>query len=100
VLNISTLGTKNAIVFPLPVLAAPKTSFPARSGGIVRAWTSVMVVKPIFSIAEVVCGDRFSVENGTRSYDSGVFIGGGSESEMGRGGWDNWGSRVTLEDVA
>jgi hypothetical protein len=37
VLNISTEGTKNAIVFPLPVLAAPSTSLPANNGGIVLA---------------------------------------------------------------
>lgn len=34
----STAGTKNARVFPAPVLAAPRTSFPVRSGGIALAW--------------------------------------------------------------
>jgi hypothetical protein len=67
VLSISTLGTKKAIVFPLPVLAAPRTSFPARRGGIVLACTSVIVSKPILWIALDVGGDRLSVENGTRS---------------------------------
>lgn len=37
VLSISTLGIKKAIVLPLPVLAAPRTSFPASKGGIVLA---------------------------------------------------------------
>lgn len=80
VLNISTLGTKNAIVFPLPVLAAPRTSLPASKGGIVLAWTSVMVSNPILLIASDVGGERLSVENDTRSYGAGA-------------------SRVTLEEL-
>ena len=68
VLSISILGTKKAIVFPLPVLAAPNTSLPASRGGIVLAWTSVMVSKPILWIADEVGGERLSVENGIRSY--------------------------------
>ena len=67
VLSISTLGTRKAIVLPLPVRAAPSTSLPASKGGIVRAWTSVMVSNPMRSIAAVVGGERLRVENGTRS---------------------------------
>jgi hypothetical protein len=72
VLSISTLGTKKAIVFPLPVLAAPRTSLPASKGGIVLAWTSVMVSKPILWIASEVGGERLRVEKETRSYGAGA----------------------------
>lgn len=39
--NNSIAGIRKAKVLPEPVLAAPRTSLPASSGGIVRAWTSV-----------------------------------------------------------
>ena len=45
--NISIAGTKNASVFPDPVLAAPSTSRPARIGGIDFCWMGVRFVKPI-----------------------------------------------------
>lgn len=39
--RISRTGTRKARVFPLPVLAAPRTSFPWRARGRARAWMSV-----------------------------------------------------------
>jgi len=50
----STLGTRNASVFPEPVRAAPRTSLPASKGGIVRAWTSVIVSYPIVAMPAIV----------------------------------------------
>jgi hypothetical protein len=52
--NISIAGMRKASVFPLPVFAAPNTSLPARSGGIVLAWTSVIFLNPIPSSAFLV----------------------------------------------
>jgi len=37
----STAGIRNARVFPEPVLAAPRTFFPTRSGGIALAWICI-----------------------------------------------------------
>lgn len=98
--NISTAGIKNAKVFPLPVLAAPSTSFPASKGGIVRAWTSVIVSNPILPIAEVVAGDKDRVEKGTRSYgavEAELEVVGRTEEESATG---VGASRVTLEEEA
>lgn len=58
--SISMAGIRNASVLPLPVLAAPSTSLPVSSGGIPRFWISVMVVKPISSIAFRVLSERES----------------------------------------
>jgi hypothetical protein len=54
---------RKANVFPDPVFAAPKTSRPANSGGIARCWISVIVSKPIPSIALMVCPERLSSLN-------------------------------------
>lgn len=43
--KISSTGTKNASVFPLPVRAAPSTSFPLSARGRARAWMSVSLEK-------------------------------------------------------
>ena len=56
---------RNARVFPDPVLAAPKTSFPASNTGIDFACTGVMVLNPISAIALLVCSESSSVENGS-----------------------------------
>lgn len=57
---------RNASVFPDPVRAAPRTSFPARSGGIALACTGVIVVKPISARALFVGSESSSDENGSR----------------------------------
>mmetsp|Transcript_12543 Transcript_12543/g.35611 ORF Transcript_12543/g.35611 Transcript_12543/m.35611 type:complete len:311 (+) Transcript_12543:3906-4838(+) len=44
-------GNKNATVFPVPVLALPKTSLPAAAATNVLDWISVMWVKPISATA-------------------------------------------------
>ena len=69
--NNSTAGTRKARVFPDPVLAAPSTSFPAKSGGMALACTGVIVVNPISAIAFVVGSESSSVENGWRSWSVG-----------------------------
>ncbi len=46
-----------------PVLAAPRTSLPVSSAGIVRACTSVMYVKFIALMPFIVGSDRPSVAN-------------------------------------
>eukprot|EP01139_Manchomonas_bermudensis_P000893 Amastigsp_a1050_42.p6 type:complete len:112 gc:universal Amastigsp_a1050_42:1223-1558(+) len=43
----STAGMRNASVLPDPVRAAPSTSCPSRSSGIVRHCTSIMNSKPM-----------------------------------------------------
>jgi hypothetical protein len=63
----SRAGIKNANVFPDPVLAAPKTSFPASNRGILFACIGVIVLNPIPSSALCVCDERSYVENGNRS---------------------------------
>lgn len=95
-LSSSALGTRNASVFPLPVLAAPKTSFPASRGGIVLAWTSVIVSKPIRCIAAAVGGERERDKKFTGSNVAGGGVGGmGARSrESGAGE-----SRVTFEEL-
>ena len=62
-LSISTTGIRKANVFPDPVLAAPKTSRPANSGGIARCWISVIVSNPIPSMAFIVCSEILSSLN-------------------------------------
>lgn len=57
-------GMRKAKVFPEPVRAAPRTSRPERRGGMVRAWTSVMVVKLRDSMADRVWGERLREEKG------------------------------------
>lgn len=47
----STAGTRNARVLPDPVLAWATTSLPSNNGGMALAWISVILVKPISSIA-------------------------------------------------
>lgn len=47
----STAGTRNAKVLPEPVLAEATTSRPSSRGGIALACISVMLVKPMSSIA-------------------------------------------------
>jgi hypothetical protein len=42
--NLSKRGTKNAKVFPEPVLAAPRMSLPANACGIEADWMAVMLV--------------------------------------------------------
>jgi hypothetical protein len=44
-------GIRKASVLPEPVLADPTRSRPSSNGGIVRAWISVRVVKPISATA-------------------------------------------------
>jgi hypothetical protein len=44
----------NARVFPLPVLAAPRTSLPFKMWGMDLAWISVAFLKPSWSIAFMV----------------------------------------------
>jgi hypothetical protein len=63
----SRAGIKNANVFPDPVLAAPRTSFPASNRGILFACIGVIVLNPIPSSALCVCDERSYVENGNRS---------------------------------
>ncbi len=65
--SISMAGMRNESVLPEPVCAAPSTSLPAMSGGMQRACTSVMVLKPMVSMALRVGSDRSSVEKGWRS---------------------------------
>lgn len=55
---------RNANVFPDPVLAAPRTSFPASRGGIARAWTDVIFEKPISDRAFDVFSESSRSENG------------------------------------
>ena len=57
---------RKARVFPDPVLAAPKTSFPASSDGMHFSWTGVMVVKLMSVRALVVGSDKSRVEKGFR----------------------------------
>jgi len=49
-----TAGIRNAKVFPDPVLAAPKTSFPANKGGIALVCMGVIVERPMSAKALVV----------------------------------------------
>ncbi len=57
----STIGMAKAAVLPVPVCAWPIRSSPRRSGGMPRAWTSVGVTKPIFSMARaMVAGTSIS----------------------------------------
>lgn len=58
---------RKARVFPEPVRAAPRTSFPARRTGMDLAWTGVIVVKPISERAREVGSERSKVENGSRA---------------------------------
>lgn len=64
--SISTAGMRKARVFPEPVLAAPRTSFPASNGGIECSWTAVMVSNFISFKALVVGSERSSSEKGLR----------------------------------
>jgi len=57
---------RKARVFPDPVLAAPKTSFPASSDGMHFSWTAVIVEKPMSARALVVGSDKSSMEKGFR----------------------------------
>mmetsp|Transcript_14232 Transcript_14232/g.40402 ORF Transcript_14232/g.40402 Transcript_14232/m.40402 type:complete len:233 (-) Transcript_14232:191-889(-) len=59
----SAQGTRNASVFPEPVLAAARTSFPLRSKGMVLAWTSVIVSNPMALMDSLVCFDSVSMES-------------------------------------
>ena len=53
--RISSKGTRKARVFPLPVLAAPSTSFICRDTGILDFWMSVIVVKKAFLRPIIYC---------------------------------------------
>lgn len=65
---------RKARVFPDPVLAAPRTSFPASNDGMHFSWTGVIVVKPMSTKALAVGSDRLSVEKGFRSISKTVFL--------------------------
>ena len=54
--NNSTAGIRNARVFPEPVLAAPRTSFPTRSGGIALAW--ICICNDTSDIRNFLCANR------------------------------------------
>ena len=60
--NNSTAGIRNANVLPEPVLAAPRTSLPARSGGIAFACTGVIVEKSMPWRALIVGSESSRVE--------------------------------------
>jgi hypothetical protein len=85
--NSSTAGIRNASVLPEPVLAAPRTSFPARRTGIDFACTGVIVVNSISARALLVCSERSSVENGSLSSSFFVLFAGvadiGVDDELG-----------------
>ena len=62
-LSSSIAGIRKASVLPEPVLAAPSTSRPAKSGGIPRCWISVMVSKFMPLMACMVLSERPSSAN-------------------------------------
>ena len=55
--RVSSTGIRNARVFPLPVRAAPSTSFPLSDTGILWAWMSVMFTKNAFFKPRFVFSD-------------------------------------------
>mmetsp|Transcript_19263 Transcript_19263/g.33240 ORF Transcript_19263/g.33240 Transcript_19263/m.33240 type:complete len:216 (-) Transcript_19263:18-665(-) len=61
--SISAQGIRNARVLPEPVRAAPSTSRPVKSAGIVRACTSVMQVNPIPLMPLAVGSDNDKLAN-------------------------------------
>lgn len=58
VLSLSSMGTRNAAVFPEPVRAMATTSTPDSSAGIALRCTGVGTLKPIFMIPLNTCGIR------------------------------------------
>ena len=70
--SISIAGSRNASVLPEPVRAAPSKSRPASSGGIARAWISVMRSKPRASIALRVDGEKSMADQAVLSSATGV----------------------------
>ena len=59
----SIMGSENAAVLPVPVLAAATTSRPSRASGIACSCTGVGTEKPIRSTADRVASDRPRASN-------------------------------------
>ena len=47
-------GIQKAAVFPVPVCAEPKISFPSKAGGIALAWIGVGLIMPFLASAETI----------------------------------------------
>ncbi len=62
-------GMRKASVFPLPVLAAPTRSRPSSRCGMAFDWISVMLTKPMASIALSVAGDTFPARDAKEQLD-------------------------------
>jgi hypothetical protein len=58
------MGSRNAAVLPLPVMAQASTSRPASAGGIASCWTGVGRVKPTSRVARTMEGSRPKAEKG------------------------------------
>ena len=65
-INLLIKGILNAKVFPVPVWAVPKTSFPSKATGIAILWIGVGTLKCIFSneyfnVSSIFINLKFSI---------------------------------------
>ena len=67
----SMQGIAKAAVFPVPVWASPRTSRPARAGGIVSAWIGRGLEYRHLRIAFASAGERFRSAKLLRGFDLG-----------------------------